>query len=306
MAILNGLYIHVTDESAGREVSATSHPVEQGVPTSDTVKPKALSIELTGKIVDYDNKKASQVLAKIKEWQEAGSLVEYRGRNIASSMQIRSFETSHPNTINGGAEFTMSLKQVRIAKSAYVPKKASDTKKEETAKKNVVIKVGSVVVFKGGPVYVSSDAKKAAATRGRSTCKCTIISTKDWSVHQYHLISTDGGKVYGWVDKSNIEGTTSTSTSGKTNAGTQQVKSTTTSTKASSTKTSTTTSSKKYPVYHHVKKGDTVYALCQQYKHLTPQPHVSSVCSQNSSAFSRPGDPYTLKIGAYLLMGYKQ
>lgn len=51
MAILNGLYIHVTEESAEREVDATSHPVEQGVPTTDTVKAKALSISLSGKLL---------------------------------------------------------------------------------------------------------------------------------------------------------------------------------------------------------------------------------------------------------------
>lgn len=222
MAILNGLYIHVIDESVGREVDATSHPVEEGVPITDTVKGKALEIALSGKIVDYGNMKASQVIDKIKAWQASGSLILYQGRNTASSMQIRSFQTDHPNTINGGADFSMTLTEVRIAKSAYVPKKESDTEKEEAAKADPDIKVGDIVVFKGGPVYVSSDAKKAAATRGRSTCKCTIISTKSWSIHQYHLISTDGGKVYGWVDRENIEGLASTSTSGKTNAGKQQ------------------------------------------------------------------------------------
>lgn len=299
MAILNGLYIHVIDESAEREVESTSHPVEEGVPTADTVNAKALTISLSGKIVDYDTMKASQVLSKIKAWQEAGSLVLYQGRNVASSMQIQSFSTEHPNTIYGGADFSMTLKQVRIAKSAYVPKKASDAEKEDAAKKNVEIKVGSIVVFKGGSVYVSSDAKKAAATRSRSTCKCTKISTRSWSVHQYHLISTDGGKVYGWVDKSNIEGTTSTSTSGTTNAGTQQVKSSST----NSTSSTGSSSEKKYPVYHKVKSGDTVYKLVNQYSYLGTT--GSWVIKNNSGAFSTPGDARTLKTGAYLLMGYK-
>lgn len=301
MAILNGLYIHVTEESAEREVVSTSHPVEEGIPTTDTVKVKELQISLSGKIVDYDGMKAAQVLAKIKAWQEAGTLILYQGRNVASSMQIRSFDTSHPNTINGGANFSMTLGQVRIAKSAYVPKKDSDKEKDEAAKKNVTIEVGSIVVFKGGSVYVSSDAKKKAATRNRSTCKVTKISKKSWSVHQYHLISTDGGKVYGWVDKANIEGTTSTSTSGTTNAGTQQVQSSSSGT----SNTTSTSSNKKYPVYHKVKSGDTVYALCLQYKYLSPKPRVSTVTNNNPSAFTKPGVASTLKVGAYLLMGYK-
>lgn len=287
MALLNNLYVHVTSEGMTREVDTTSHPVEKGIPTTDTVRPKAISISISGKIVDYDSVKASEVIEKLEAWQKSGSLIEYRGRNAVNSMQIRSFDSDHPNTNSGGADFSMELVQVRIAKSAYVPKKASTKEKEAAAKKNVAITVGSKVIFKGGNVYVSSDAKKAAAKRGRSTCKVTKISLKAWSVHQYHLISTDGGKVYGWVDKANIEGVASTGTSGKTNAGTQQVK----------------TGSKK-AVYHTVKKGDTVWALVNnKYKHLGKS--CKWVIDNNPKCFSRKGDATTLKVGSKLLMGYK-
>lgn len=285
MAIINGLYIHVTDESMTREVDMTSHPVEDGVPITDTVKARAQSISISGKIVDYGNMKASQVLAKIRAWQKSGSLIEYRGRNSASSMQIWAFDTTHPNTNAGGADFTMELQEVRIAKSAYVPKPASTVKKEETAKKNPKIEKGSIVVFKGGPVYKSSDAKKVAATRGRSTCRVYNINLRSWSLHEYCLISTDGGMVYGWVDKANIEGIEATSTSGTTNAGTQQV-----------------TSGSGKAVYHKVKKGDTVWALVQKYK---AGKSVSWVINNNPKAFSRKGDAKTLQIGRKLLMGYR-
>lgn len=287
MATINGMYLHVISENMTREVDTTSHPVEEGIPTTDTVRTKALSISISGKIVDYSNVTAQQVIEKLRVLQSSGSLIEYRGRNVATSMQIRSFDTDHPNTNSGGADFSMELKEVRIAKSAYVPKKTSTTNRESTAKANPTIKVGSIVVFKGGSVYKSSDAKKAAAKRSRSTCKVTIISKKSYSVHQYHLISTDGGKVYGWVDKANIEGVASTGTSGKTNAGTQQV-----------------TNGSKKAVYHTVKKGDTVYSLVnKKYKYLNKS--VSWVISNNPKAFSKKGDATTLQIGRKLLMGYK-
>lgn len=290
MAILNGLYVHVTDENLIRDIDATSHPVESGIPTTDTVRARAVSLSISGKIVDYGTMKAEQVIEKIKTWQKSGSLIKYQGRNVVSSLQIVSFETNHPNTNSGGADFNIELIEVRIAKSAYVPKKPSTTKKEETAKKKVTeteIKVGDKVVFTGGGVYRSSDAKKPTVTRKRSTCKVTIISKKSYSVHQYHLISSDGGGVYGWVDKANIEGTEATGTSGKTNAGTQQTK----------------TGSKK-AVYHTVKKGDTVWALVnKKYKNLGKS--VSWVISNNPKCFSRKGDASTLKVGSKLLMGHK-
>lgn len=288
MAIINGIYIHVTQESVSNDVEATTHPVESGIPTTDTVKSKAASIALSGKIVDYGNMTAEKVIAKIQSWQKSGSLIEFRGRTKAESMQIRSFEPSYTYSNSGGADFSMTLTQVRIAKSAYVPKKESAKEQEAAAKKDTTkIVVGSIVVFKGGPVYVSSDAKKAAATRSRSTCKVTKISTKSWSVHQYHLISTDGGKVYGWVDKANIEGVQNTSTSSTTNAGTQQVK-----------------SGSKKAVYHPVKKGDTVWALVNgKYKYLGKS--CSWVINNNPKCFSRKGDAKTLQINSKLLMGYK-
>ena len=292
MAILNGLYIHVVDESLAADVETTSHPVESGIPITDTVRAKALTVSLSGKIVDYGSMKAEQVIAKINALKDSGSLIEYRGRNVASSLQIQSFETDYSNTNSGGADFSMELKQVRIAKSAYVPKKASTTAQTTAAKNNPTIKVGSIVVFKGGSVYASSDAKKAAATRSRSTCKCTKINTKSWSIHQYHLISTDGKKVYGWVDKKNIEGTAttsqSTSTSGKTNAGTKQIRVGTT----------------KEAVYLKTKKGDTVYTLVNKtYKSLNTT--VDFVVKNNPKAFSRPGNAKSLQVNKNLLMGYR-
>lgn len=295
------MYIHVITENAEREVEATSHPVESGIPLTDTVNAKALSISLSGKIVDYGDMKASQVIDQLKKWHETGGLIEYHGRNTASSMQIRSFSTDQSHTIHGGADFHMTLEQIRIAGSSYDPKKSSTEEKEEAAKKNPVIEVGSTVVFTGGAVYRSSDAKKAAATRGRSTCKVTIISTAHYSVHQYHLISEDGGKVYGWVDGSQIEGAAATSTSGKTNGGTQQTKS---KSKSSGSKSTGTTSAKETgnPIYHKVKPGDTVYSLVKQYGLGKP---VSWVVQNSTGAFTSHRDASTLKVGAYLLMGYK-
>ncbi len=65
------------------------------------------------------------------------------------------------------------------------------------------IKVGNIVQFKGGPIYISSTATQPTVTREASKCKCTIINN---NAHPYHLISQDGKKVYGWVNASDVEG----------------------------------------------------------------------------------------------------
>ena len=219
----------VEDESLSRSSAIPQHPTESGLPITDNVKEEPKSLSISGKIVSTGNKKADTIISEIEALRTGGSLIKYSGRNVVGNFLIRSFNTSHPHTIWGGANFDMELVEVRIAKSAYDPSKQ---KAAEAAKKTSkpTLAVGGIVVFKGGSVYVSSDAVKAAATRGRSTCKITIINERSWSLHDYHLISTDGKMVYGWVDVENIEGTGSssgavkTNTRGTTNAGTQQVK----------------------------------------------------------------------------------
>lgn len=239
MATINNIYVFVVSEELSRSSSVPQHPVEKGLPITDNVRSEPRTISISGKIVNTSKLSASEIIKKLEALRTGGSLIKYSGRNAAGNFMIKSFDTSHPNTNWGGADFDMELVEVRIAKSAYNAKK-SNQKSAEKAKKvnNPTLKAGAKVVFKGGPVYASSDAKKAAANRGRSTCKIEIpnsksnpIRTESWAIHPIHLVSTDGKKVYGWVDKANIEGTgsgtgakNSTGTSSATNAGTQQVK----------------------------------------------------------------------------------
>lgn len=84
---------------------------------------------------------------------------------------------------------------------------ASDVEEKKTESKpapsggNAKIKVGDIVQFKGGAVYVSADAPTASVTRGASRCKVTITHN---GKHPYHLISEDGKGVWGWVDSANV------------------------------------------------------------------------------------------------------
>lgn len=79
--------------------------------------------------------------------------------------------------------------------------------KTQTVTKKGEVKVGNIVQFKGGPVYISSSAAEPTVTRGASKCKRTIANS---NAHPYHLISQDGKKVYGWVNAEDVEGETVT------------------------------------------------------------------------------------------------
>lgn len=282
MALINNLYVHASKESVEREVETVSHPTESGFPISDSIRKKPVVISVSGKIVDTDTMTASEILQKLINLQNGGSLVKYIGQaGTFSNLQIQGLPTDYDNKTYGGSDFSITLQEIKIAKSAYVK-----PKKVQTTKKKSQLAVGDTVRFLGGSVYVSSDAKKAAAKRHAGTCKLTKISTLNGATHIYHLISTDGGRVYGWVDASKVQGAT-TQTAYSTNGGTQQIQ------KGNGT-----------AVYHFVKKGDTVYNLVNvKYREFAGS--VKWVIEHNPKAFSRKGDPKTLKIGAVLLMGYE-
>lgn len=292
MALINNYYIHVVDEKVETSVESSTHPVESGIVITDTVKPNPKTIDISGMIVDAGFYKASEIISALEKLMRSGSLVKYSGRNIASNMQIQSFNHSHPNTVFGGCEFDITLKEVRFAQPSYKAPVDSDSQETETkvptTPNQETIEVGSTVIFKGGSVYISSDAKKATVTRNRSTCKVEKISTASWSIHQYCLKSTDGGMVYGWCDKADIEVRSDTTVKAITAQGTKQI-----------------SNGDGEAVYHTVKQGNTVYGLVNgNYKSLGTS--VQWVVDNNPTCFSKKGDPTTLKIGSKLLMGYKK
>lgn len=120
MALINNLYVFVESESVNHNVESTSHPVENGIALTDHVRRQPLTISISGKIVKHGNMEASAILSELLKLQKEGSLITYVGRNTDSNLQIQSFSTSHPNTTWGGCEFSMELKEIRVAKSAYV------------------------------------------------------------------------------------------------------------------------------------------------------------------------------------------
>ena len=229
MALINNNYVLVTEEGIDRTAETTSHPTEEGLPISDTVRIQPITVSLTGKIVDTDNAKAGTIVNELKALQKEGSLITYVGQvGTITNLQIQDFTTNYNNKNYGGADFDMTLKEVRIAKKAYVKTKTTTTIKE--TKKSNNFKVGDLVWFLGGYVYVSSDAAKHSAKRGKSYCKLTKISALKKRKHIYHLVSRDcaygsPNYVYGWVDASRVSATTKTISKKSSSGGTQQTKS---------------------------------------------------------------------------------
>jgi LysM repeat protein len=150
MALINNLYVHVTEEKVSRGLTVTEHPVETGLPITDNVKRDAITLSLTGKIVKVGDTKASAIISALYGYMQKGQYVKFTGRNIMSNAQITSFESEHTNDVNGGCSFSMDIKEVRIAKSACTGtsnKKTTSTqqttsKKATTSKRYYTVKTG--------------------------------------------------------------------------------------------------------------------------------------------------------------------
>lgn len=116
MALINDIYIFVESEDVSREITASAHPVEEGIELTDNIRRSPLALNLTGELVgsDYEDD-----IAQIESLQKDGELVEYVGVNFVSDAVIAKFSTSHAGDIRGGCRFTMELKEIRIASSPY-------------------------------------------------------------------------------------------------------------------------------------------------------------------------------------------
>lgn len=161
MAMINGMYVLVESEDPKFEVDVTDQPVESGINVSDHVQRKPYTMDISGFIVGED---AAQIRQKIKTISESGELVEFQGRNLFSGL-IVSFSTNHTNRVANGFAFSLSMKEIRTAKSSYVetlpmPIKAQaasvvsagrkQTKKKQGAATTKVEKKVEKVKFKAG------------------------------------------------------------------------------------------------------------------------------------------------------------
>jgi LysM repeat protein len=150
MALINNLYVCVTEEQMKKGVTVSEHPVEKGLPITDNVKRNAIELSLTGYIVNVNKTKAKSIIDKLDSYSKNGKYVKYVGRCILSNALITEFNYKYSNKVDGGCEFDMTIKEVRIAKSAYVKSKSKKkttstkqvTKKKKSTKRYYTVKTG--------------------------------------------------------------------------------------------------------------------------------------------------------------------
>lgn len=118
MAYINQYYLFVNGdgESTNRSISISDHPVEEGMVITDNVRREPLEISISGKIVGSD---AETVKTNLESLMNQGIYVKYIGKEILSNAVILSFNTSRDIKVDGGMIFDMTIREIRVAQSAY-------------------------------------------------------------------------------------------------------------------------------------------------------------------------------------------
>ena len=118
MAYINQYYLFVdgNGETSNRSVSISDHPVEEGMVITDNVKADPVELRISGRLVGAD---AETIKNNIEVLMKQGSYVRYIGKELLSNAVILSFDTSRDIEMDGGMSFDMTIREIRVAQSAY-------------------------------------------------------------------------------------------------------------------------------------------------------------------------------------------
>ena len=116
MASINGIPIYVISEERQYENETTDHPVEDGQDITDHVINLPIVFRIEG---EYTGPDAGQIDAQLRELRK-GRFVKYVGRALMYNAVIESYSSNVDSSIANGFRFSMTLKNVRIAKTSTV------------------------------------------------------------------------------------------------------------------------------------------------------------------------------------------
>lgn len=117
MASINGIPIYVISEERQYENETTDHPVEDGQDITDHVINLPIVFQIEG---EYTGPDAGQVDVQLREIRKTGQLVKYVGRASMVNAVVESYVSNVDSTIANGFRFSMTIKNIKLAKTSTV------------------------------------------------------------------------------------------------------------------------------------------------------------------------------------------
>ena len=118
MALVDNMYLFVTDESISYTMNVTTNPTEQGIDLTDHAEREPIEMSVTGMLLDSEKSSAYEQYTKLRNWQLACKQVKFVGRNVFTGV-ITDISKSNDYTVGNGAKVSLTLKEIRIANTPY-------------------------------------------------------------------------------------------------------------------------------------------------------------------------------------------
>jgi hypothetical protein len=100
----------------GESSSTTDHALEDGEEISDHIENAPITLRLSGVILDKTDGK----LLKLRNYRQKGEILSFNYRSKLETVVITDFTPSYDASVKDGFRFSMSLKQIRLAKAPNI------------------------------------------------------------------------------------------------------------------------------------------------------------------------------------------
>ena len=122
MAKLGNVFLNtVYEEKPDKSIKTSEHPIEDGSNITDHIHREAVTMAISGIVTGPD---AGTRRKQLETYMNKGTRLKYVYRNVMNGMIIENFSTVHDANIKNGFKFSLTMKQVKIAKKARVVKLA--------------------------------------------------------------------------------------------------------------------------------------------------------------------------------------
>lgn len=104
----------ITSVSVPETSTTTDHALEDGEQITDHIKSDPITISISGVIHDDTEQK----VLKLREYREKGEIIAFDYMTSLKNVVITDFSRDYNASVKDGYAFTMSLKQIKVAKVA--------------------------------------------------------------------------------------------------------------------------------------------------------------------------------------------